>query len=435
MKGQSIKKAKEEDVEKLAKGLMVNHDRIQGGLSESDAAKAFVNGGDMEGIGFALNDVSALLPEEESDGPEEEAEEQDGQDDQEDSKKARREGKKKWFDRDREVNKAQRLMTTAVTKVQNNATTAKEQLEKTLSEVTALSATQQQALKGEKVIAEARLECLSKLWGTFNALQQHIRSIVLKANASSRSSTGTSSDPSKCLGLAAPCESFQKLVAFESLRKISDSVLDCLDLESIEKVKQESVDARAPISELISACKSAQGDLTKAMKAVREGPKKAKAAAKSAAQRTVAATAPSDIFKRALLCHEVPVIKEVDAELDRVNPDKPHLFETSDEHSVFEKQECVKRFMIGDFLAVFNTQGPAQKTERAHRRFDVGSEIRSVVSTRLQAIYGATCIDEGEEGQRSDELARSMEPMAVIVAKNTLTCSPEKSHSGGQGVL
>ena len=136
-------------------------------------------------------------------------------------------------------------MSTALSQVQTKASAVKEQLEKVLAEVAALPTNQQESLKGEEVIGQARLECLQKLYGSEEALQTHIRSIASKALSSARSSTGTAADPSICLGLAAPCQSYQKLITFEACKSTAGRVLDCSDLEGIERVKKEAADARS----------------------------------------------------------------------------------------------------------------------------------------------------------------------------------------------
>ena len=438
MHGQQTKKATAEDVEKMSKSLMVNHDKIHGGFSELEAARAFVGSDSMDGISVALNDVSALVPDEDGqDEVEEEAEEKDEEGEEEATEKK---SKRKWFDRDREVNKAQRQMNTALSQVQNKATGVKEQLEKVLAEHAALPMQQQESLKGEALIGQARLDCLLKLYGTEHALQNHIGSIASKAVSSARSSTGTAADPSSCLGLAAPCQSYQKLATFDTCKNIAQRVLDCVDHEGIEKVKKEAADSRSPIVELVSACKSAFGDISKALKLVRDGPKnKAKAAAKSSVQsRSVTSLAPSDPFRHAGSCQKVKVVEQIDEDPEKeraFDPDTPVVFAcTPDEHAAFEKDESVKRFMFSDFLAVFSSQGPAQKCDRAHRRFPAGSGLADVVSKRLRRICSAACPTH-EELDHNESLTQSLEAMAVIVGKNTLTCSPEKSHAGWDPVV
>ena len=193
MHGQQTKKATAEDVEKMSKSLMVNHDKIQGGISEAEAARTFASADNMDGISIALNDVSLLVPDE--DDGQDEGEENPEDKDEEAEEEAEKKSKRKWFDRDREVNKAQRQMHTALSQVQTKASAVKEQLEKVLAEVAAMPTNQKESLRGEVVIGQARLDCLQKLYGTEEALQTHIRSVASKALPSARSSTGTAADP------------------------------------------------------------------------------------------------------------------------------------------------------------------------------------------------------------------------------------------------
>ena len=106
--GASKKKATEEDVRKMAKGLTLDHDKVAGAGSLLDAAQNFRSGSGMEGLTSILGDVQALLPESDAeDGPEQEGEEaaEEGEDQEELVTK-----KQKWFDRDRAVSKANKML-------------------------------------------------------------------------------------------------------------------------------------------------------------------------------------------------------------------------------------------------------------------------------------------------------------------------------------
>ena len=111
--GASKKKGTEEDVRKMAKGLTLDHDKVAGAGSLLDAAQNFRGGSGMEGLTSILGDVQALLPESDAeDGPDQEGEEaaEEGEDEEGKDQEELVTKKQKWFDRDRAVSKANKML-------------------------------------------------------------------------------------------------------------------------------------------------------------------------------------------------------------------------------------------------------------------------------------------------------------------------------------
>ena len=111
--------------------------------------------------------------------------------------------------------------------------------------------------------------------------------------------------------------------------------------------------------------------------------------------------------------------------------DSPCLIRCNEaKQRAFEMSEAVKRFMVSDFLQVFNAQAGAQKCERAHRRLPVNSDVRAAAIFSHERNYAPVLRQTWRNVQGKEETFQCMEAVAVIVAKNSLSCSPEKSYTG-----
>lgn len=163
MQGQTQKKATEEQVKKMAKGLMLNHDKMQGALTSTEVSQTLRTTDDMDGISAALGDVSMLVPE---DGEEKQAEAETPEKEDEEEAEEKKPKREKWFDKDRQVLKAHRALEAALGKVRSSADQAKEQLASALQKVDSLNEAQKKQVRGEVLIGQSRLECLEKVYGT-----------------------------------------------------------------------------------------------------------------------------------------------------------------------------------------------------------------------------------------------------------------------------
>ena len=421
MQGQQQKKASEEHIKKMSKGLLANHDKIGGALGADDVAATFASTDDMEGISAGLGDVSALAPELETDDEEERDEEEDKEQDEKDKEKENK--KRKFFDRDRAVVKASKQLEAGNSKLRTSASKALEDLNTALAKVKALPAQEQIQFRGEVSIGISRHECLGKVFSTEQQLSAHIKTI--KNASCSSGSQASSTDPMKALGTAPPSKNFEDLRTFDELEKICGRVLEASDNDEIERVKKSASDARAPTSDLISACKSATADINKGLKAHETHMKKN---AVKPSKQAVTTGREADAFAVTGHCKQVTAIEE--GAFQAAHVDSPCLIRCDEaKQRAFEMSEAVKRFMVADFLQVFNAQSGAQKCERAHRRLPVNSDVRASVISRMREVCPSASPDL-EDVQGKDETFQCMESVAVIVAKNSLSCSPEKSHTG-----
>ena len=419
MQGAQQKKATEEQVKKMSKGLMANHDKIMGSLGSGDVASTFASTDDMEGISAGLGDISALAPQDASD-IEEENEDVEG-DEQEESKNP---PKPKWFDKDRSVVRATKQLDAAVGKVKEMANKVKEELTSAIKKVQDLPVKEQMQFRGEISIAQSRQGCLAKLFGTTSQLRDRIQQI--KSAGNSGGSQTSSADPMKALGSAPPSQSFEDLQTFEDVASITTKLHDASDNDEIEQVKKEAMQARAPIQDLISASKSAIADINKGLKAYETQLKKQAAAKPST--KTVQSPDAADGFALTGRCQKVQMISE--------GTFQPHHFDCpvliqldGAKQRAFDLCEPVKKFMLGDFLPVFQTQSSAQRCERAHRRLPPLSDIRAAVLARTKEIC-QQAVPAVEDVQRCEDTFQSMDAVAVIVGKNSLSCAPEKSYVG-----
>lgn len=290
----------------------------------------------------------------------------------------------------------------------------------------ALPAQDQTQFRGESLIATSRLDCLGKLFGTAPALQAYIRQVKANCEGTGSRSQQSSADPMKALGAAAPSKSFEDLQVFDECKKYESKIMEANDTDEIEKLKKEASQARAPISDLIAACKSAASDINKGLKA-REAAAKKRATRPSG--KAVTQGNQADSFGFTGLCTQVPVIEEGAFEAQHF--DEPCIIRCNpDKHRAFETAEAVKKFMIQDFLMVFNNH--PQGCERAHRRFPPASQISDLVRARVQEICPHAAPSVAEVGG-CNATQQSFDAVAVVVGKNTLACSPEKSHIGLMG--
>ena len=431
MQGQTQKKATEEQVKKMAKGLMLNHDKMQGALTSTEVSQTLRTTDDMDGISAALGDVSMLVPE---DGEEKQAEAEtpEKEDDVEEAEE-KKPKKEKWFDKDRQVLKAHRALEAALGKVRSSADQAKEQLASALQKVDSLNEAQKKQVRGEVLIGQSRLECLEKVYGTNLDLSVFISE--LKKAASTQGvggqSVSSTADPMKAFLSAPPCKSFADLVSFDTCEAEGKAVMEATSTDEIEQVKTHLSSLRAPITELVAACKSATSDINKGLKALESQAKRKSQPGK----KSVVSPNQGDIFSLTGHCLKPSIVAEGSNFLDgprSVDINLPFLIQCdADKHQTFEQTESVKKFMIGDFWTVFHSQSSAQKCDRAHRRFPAGSEIRSSVISRLKEVICTSC-PSAEDVGGSEDVAAALDAFAVVVAKNTLTCSPERSHVGSE---
>ena len=84
-------------------------------------------------------------------------------------------------------------------------------------------------------------------------------------------------------------------------------------------------------------------------------------------------------------------------------------------------------FMISEFKEQFTNQNASNRLDGAHKKFGPAAEAKGLVAARALEIFPL-----GKCGNNMDsDLASALEVMAVIIGKNTVKCTPEKSYTGG----
>ena len=229
MQGASKKKATAEDVQKMAKGLMMNHDSVGGHASMSlETAAVRLNSNDLQGVEAALADVAALREEtDDEDEAEDEADEKTDNDDDDDNEdEGRRKGGKKpkkgtWFDRDRQVNRAQKAFPGQHDKLLASAKDEVNTAAALRKDVQQLSAKDKKLVEGDLLILTRRELCLcATLEG-----ERELRSVLASYDDSGLpSAASAASDPLKGLGKAPQTRTFRDLKPFSVWKEEIDAV-------------------------------------------------------------------------------------------------------------------------------------------------------------------------------------------------------------------
>ena len=431
MQGASKKKATAEDVQKMAKGLMMNHDSVGGHASMSleTAAVRLNSNADLQGVEAALADVAALR--EETDGEDEaedEADEKTDNDDDDDNEdEGRRKGGKKpkkgtWFDRDRQVNRAQKALLGQHDKLLASAKDEVSTAAALRKDVQQLSAKDKKLVEGDLLILTRRELCLcATLEG-----ERELRSVLASYDDSGLpSAASAASDPLKGLGKAPPTRTFRDLKPFSVWKEEIDAVLDCQSNDDIEKI---TGDCRGPLADLVGATKSACKDLSRALQAIKKAasqkPPEQKAAKRM--KTAVAATSAHSLFQ---LWDQLPTAPTCDEGND-VNVSGVSIIKCQPERQAnFDGLACVKTQIFSDFLQVFNTQSVAQKQDRGHKRFQ--GELQTAMCTRMAAIMRETALVQPEGAEPlAQQLKQALEVQAVIVGKNSTKATSEKHFVG-----
>eukprot|EP00439_Symbiodinium_sp_Y106_P085503 s444_g28.t1 len=321
------KKATEAEVQKMARTLMVNHDSAPGSMDLHDAARGMVGSHDMEGLSSTLADVEALAPDSEGSEPEKDDAEQDEDEDVELKLKPK---KAKWWDRDRHVNKAHKTLMTAYEKLYESASSQLSKCKEVEKEVSALPRKDKKIVEGDLAILQSRYACLQKLWETEEGLRDYIRDFDAPA----------------------------PLKTFASYKAKLDDVLEATSTDEVEAAKNT-------VNDVYRASKSAESDLTKAVKAIRKAEQEA--AAKTGPKKKAAAKGGGQgVFDRADKLATVPQNTEGENILNLALPCLVHSLD--EKQRSFENTNVVKAQVLQEFVQLFSAQSTAQKLDRAHKR-------------------------------------------------------------------
>ena len=221
MEEKGLKKATEADLHRMAKRTMANHDKLGSGSADqslADIAQGMVTGGGGEAFdNFNMNiqDIKQLLPDiqEAEEAPEEEAPEEE------------EEEAKKWFDRDRAVNKVSRGAAKQVNSLKDAHGKILTSLGAAIKYVEGLSASEQVPFAGELRIAQVRHTTLQKLLESSDKLQAHIASFKQAVHQAGMPSPSPkkkdgASDVSGGLGLSPPCAQYENLITIAEVEAL-----------------------------------------------------------------------------------------------------------------------------------------------------------------------------------------------------------------------
>ena len=326
----------------------------------------------------ALPDVSSLAPESDPED-EDEDEERNDEDEDEGTDKNKSKPKPRWFDRDRNVNKAHKGLLAGHDKLYKNMKDELDRMKLLQSQVSDLSSAERKQIEGDVCILRNRQTCVEAVLSS----DSDLRKVIEDVDKSVQSSSGAFSvaDPLRGLGKAPPCGSYKLLKTFGAWKKRMDLVLEAQSPDEIEHVKSESVKIKNPLSELLSAAKSASSDVNKAVKALRnirkQQQQQQQAAPGKVPKKKGGATVQSgpSIFELLEYAEELPRVVEGQPVADTQCPAVIEL--SSAKQSKFEDEESIRKDVLTSFVELFNSTAPSQKLERGNKKFKFGSSFGS----------------------------------------------------------
>ena len=251
-----------------------------------------------------------------------------------------------------------------------------------------------------------------------------------RADPSSTSAAASTADPAKTVGTAAPTESFQQLKTFTDIyEQHENKAFDISDRDDAERIKKEMAELRAPVQDLISACKAVGSDLDRGLKATAAPKAKAVAKAKGKAKDGEA----GGCFALLPKMPEIRVLSENCPELvagELALIDHPFIVKTAaDLHSQFEKDSKMQAFVMKEFLGQFNAQNSVAALERAGRKLP--AELEAFVWARATHVLSFIKLVMNARSVPSlpSDLQDVFDIQAVICGRNSSTVSREKGYA------
>ncbi|OLQ13846.1 hypothetical protein AK812_SmicGene2046 [Symbiodinium microadriaticum] len=293
--------SKKRSIQKAVKRVMSNHDSVGGSAalpqSIDEMAKLMVSGGAgaaFDAANIQVGDVRNLMPVQmevdesgdtkaDKDGAKDKnaAEDEESAEEEKDKEKPRR-----WFDKDRNINTAQRSLVSQEKKLRETYDQSVWELTSHLNYIRALSSEERLHYKGEEKIASVRLQFLHALDGKASELSDLIESFSSTSSPTKGGSGASLDDNSSVAGVAAlgnapPCSQFKELQIFDALYMCKDELLSCETAEEIADVKKSFAKLKAPILDLLSSAQAVLNDIRKVHKLLKA--EKAKGAPAAAA--------------------------------------------------------------------------------------------------------------------------------------------------------
>ena len=444
-----LKKGTQEDIDRLTKRAMSNHDKIGSsaadvGIQEAACNMIAAGGGEaFNEANIGLTDITQLAPDISDEENDEEEEEDDDDNEQEQEQgagggsaagagngtakaKAKAKDKEKeqeeqiWFERDRKLNAAYKTLDATYKSVKTEVDDIRGVLQGKLDVIAKLPAAEKSFFSGEVRIAMSRLRGIEVILGPEAKLLEYKNSFQKKAEPSAKSAASSSADPTAALGSAPPTRTYLELVPLATWQAQFAKVLECETPEELEMIKKTCVRYKAPIVELVGVSKKALHDIAKAEKARDTWKAGEKEQKKSGASRPASVQVMNECDGVAL-----PMPKFVEGSGQPLADfNVPCLIQPDmQQRNMFEANADVKVFMHDVFEREFTkpVAGAGKAMERAQKPMPL--QIKTMVVRRVDAMLGQPCHDWSSA---SPALAKAVEPLAVIVSKNHEAITPEK---------
>ncbi|MCP4243679.1 MAG: hypothetical protein GY772_24255 [bacterium] len=228
-------------------------------------------------------------------------------------------------------------------------------------------------------------------------------------------------DKMQSLGLAPPRPQYAQLMTLDDLEKTIETVWDCEDAADVRNKRKAFTSAKAPVTDLVTACKKAAADFAKVHKATTK---------EATASRRLAVPAPRpglgirDIFEHGpSLGQEVPVRTEGD--VDDFAFERPLVVRSLPvEHETFSKEGQVRAF-TDTFTGSFTKDATRLNLSRAQLRCVAG--VSDLVLARVARAF-PSCAWAPCGKPECAQLDTSAHPALFAVAKNTETLAVERDY-------
>lgn len=336
--------------------------------------------------------------------------------------------RKKWWDRDRAVNRMHKTLRGGHDKLKETATRMVGKMESMCQQTSSLAEKDLKQVEGERMILVSRMNCLKATLDTPEKLKEFI--VGYDEAPSVPGAASASSDPLRGLGKAPPSRTFRQLQTFCTWLEEIETALQANSADELEHVKNKCADLKSPLADLVSAGKSAETDLARALKAIERAAQERQGGGgdKTKKRRVSSGTGGASIFE---LFHKIPRAGSRQ-EGSRLDTGLPALIRCDvAKQKAFETLPSIKHAVLTEFLQLFSTQGQSQKLERANKRYPDGSDTHKAMLQRMNEIQMK------DESQLQDEavslpqeVKQAIGIQAVIVGKNTWKCTSEKHHLG-----
>lgn len=296
MEEKGNKNASQEEIDRLVKKAMTNHDATAQAIEAGDVTRRMVSSGSagdaFAGVGMNMDDVTNLLPDagaNDEDDSEAEAQDEDAASlvDGSDTTKGKN---KVWFDRDRSINQALKLCGARVDKLKFSCADRVDKLRAALEEVGKMSAVEQRHFTGEERIARVRLVTLEKLNESAQELDNHIKGFKCVVGSPVKKG-GSAGDGTVGLGNAPPCSQYELLLPMAMLEATVLELNDCHSQDEITEKKKTINSQHAPIADLLQSVLVALNDINKVKKSRQQATQQAPSAGKPQSKALAAAAA------------------------------------------------------------------------------------------------------------------------------------------------